>query len=51
MTVYLALLVCIVGGIIYLAVEKYAKVAELGRCAFWCGLLAFLFTWGRIAIH
>lgn len=41
MTIYLSLFVCLIGGVVYL-VSTHAKAAELGRNAFWCGLLAFL---------
>lgn len=41
----IALIVCIIGAIIYLlctAIGKYPEVGELGRLAFFAGLLAFL---------
>lgn len=44
----IALMVCIVGGLIYLVsrvaseVETATKIGELGRLAFAVGLLAFL---------
>ena len=41
MVVFLSLLVCIIGLLVY-ALSSNAKVAELGRIAFGCGLLAFL---------
>lgn len=41
MTIYLSLLVCIVGGLLYL-LSEHPKRSEMGRCAFWVGLLAFL---------
>lgn len=43
MTVYLSLLVAIIGVIIYLACAA-PKPAEIGRVMFSCGLLAFLLT-------
>lgn len=42
MVIYLSLLVALVGCLVY-ALSNNAKVAELGRLAFACGLLAFLF--------
>jgi Na+/phosphate symporter len=41
MIVYLALLVCIVGLVVY-AISTNAKAAEIGRICFFTGLLAFL---------
>lgn len=41
MLIFLSLLICIVGCLVY-ALSTNAKVAELGRLAFACGLLAFL---------
>jgi Na+/phosphate symporter len=41
MIVFLSLLVCVIGLIIY-AISNNAKVAELGRIAYFAGLLAFL---------
>jgi hypothetical protein len=41
----LALIIAILGAIIYLltdAVGKYSAVGELGKIAFLCGLLAYL---------
>jgi hypothetical protein len=40
-----ALIVAIIGAIVYLicdAIGKYAAVGELGKIAFLCGLLAYL---------
>jgi hypothetical protein len=46
MIIYLSLLVALVGGLVYLLCNGPSptspKVAELGRLAFACGLLAFL---------
>jgi hypothetical protein len=48
MIIYLPLLVCFAGGLIYLLCNGPSptspKVAEIGRMMFWCGLLAFLLT-------
>lgn len=41
----IALIICIAGAIIYLicdAIGKYGAVGELGKLAFFAGLLAFL---------
>lgn len=40
----LALIVCILGGVLYLVLEdpKYSKFAALMKDCFWVGLLAFL---------
>jgi hypothetical protein len=50
MIIYLSLLVCIVGGILYMVcgnppspTSTTTKIAELGRLAFACGLIVFLF--------
>lgn len=42
MVAYLSILVALIGGILYFTVPN-AKLAELSRLAFGCGLLAFLF--------
>jgi hypothetical protein len=43
MQIYLSLIVCIIGLVVYLiASPQHAKAAELGRLSFWVGLLAFL---------
>ncbi len=49
---FLPLLFAVVGAIIY-AASTAAKPAELGRLAFWCGLLAFLLMSGRdlLVVH
>jgi hypothetical protein len=51
MVIYLSLLVALIGMLVY-ALSNNGKVAELGRLAFACGLLAFLFgvASGHIAI-
>jgi hypothetical protein len=41
MTIYLALLIAILGALAYL-LAKTEKYAELGRIAFFAGLLTFL---------
>lgn len=45
-TVYLALLVCIVGLIIYLA-TSHTKASAISLHMFWVGLLAFLLLFGH----
>jgi len=42
MTIYLSLLVAIVGGLAYLLITTNTKAAELGKIMFGAGLLAFL---------
>ena len=41
MTVFLSLLVCIIGLLVYILAAN-PKAAELGRIAYFAGLLAFL---------
>jgi Na+/phosphate symporter len=41
MQIYLSLLIALIGALVY-ALASNAKVCELGRLAFGCGLLAFL---------
>ena len=41
MIIYLPLLVCIIGVLMY-AMSNNAKVSQIGRDMFWVGLLAFL---------
>lgn len=52
MTIYLALLIALVGGLMYLLCNGPSptspKVAELGRIMFFCGLLAFLLEAGGL---
>lgn len=43
MIIYFSLLVCVAGALVY-ALTVNPKLAELGRLAFGCGLLAFLLT-------
>ena len=45
MIIYLSLLVCIVGALMF-ALSNNGKVSALGQDMFWCGLLAFLLTVG-----
>lgn len=40
MTIYFSLLISIIGAAVYILAGDPSK--ELGRNAFWCGLLAFL---------
>jgi len=40
-TLYIPLIVALVGAVVYMAVPQ-PKWAELGRLAFWVGLLAYL---------
>ena len=47
MSIYLSLLVALIGGAVYLLVQR-AQLAELGRIAFFAGLLAFLITYGHV---
>jgi len=42
MTIYLSLLIALAGVLCY-ALAANPKIQELGRIAFGCGLLAFLF--------
>jgi len=41
MIIYLSLLIALIGGVVYL-ISSRPQLAELGRIAFFCGLLAFL---------
>jgi len=43
MIIYLSLLVCIGGALVY-ALSKNPEVKEMGRLAYGCGLLAFLLS-------
>lgn len=43
MLIYLSLLVALVGVLMY-ALAANPKLVEIGRIAFFCGLLAFLVT-------
>lgn len=47
MYIYLPLLVCIVGLLMYLFVDgaKYPKAIEAGRVMFWTGALAFMLSY------
>lgn len=50
-TIWVSLLVCVLGGLVYLASSNH-KLQELGRIAFACGLLATLIgaTGGAVRI-
>jgi hypothetical protein len=50
MVIYLSLLVALVGCLAY-ALSANAKIQELGRLAFACGLLAFLFGFSQQAVN
>ena len=41
MIIYLSLLICVVGALMY-ALSANPKLVEIGRMSFWVGLLAFL---------
>lgn len=41
MFIYLSLLVCVIGALVY-ALSANPKLVELGRLSFWVGLLVFL---------
>jgi hypothetical protein len=45
MIIYLPLLICIIGLLMYILAEK-PKVQEVGRIMFWTGLLAFMLGGG-----
>lgn len=48
---WLALIVCVLGVLLY-ALSANAKVQEIGRLAFFAGLLAFLLdVGGRVPLH
>jgi len=44
MWIYLSLIICLIGAVIYLVSDgtKYAELKEMGRLAYFGGLLAFL---------
>lgn len=42
MIVFMPVAVCLIGAMAYVTVEKMPKLAELGRLAFWVGLLVTL---------
>lgn len=50
MFIYASLLVALVGALVY-ALSASAKMAELGRLAFACGLLAFLVGFTGSGVH
>ncbi len=43
MSMYLALLVCVIGLIMFFAAKTNPDVKELGRLAYFAGLIVFLF--------
>jgi Na+/phosphate symporter len=47
MIIYLSLLICIIGLLVY-ALSKDGRVQEIGRLMFFAGLLAFLLTGGAV---
>jgi len=47
MVIYLSLLVCLVGVLMY-ALSANGKLVEIGRIAFFAGLLAFLLSVERL---
>jgi hypothetical protein len=49
MQIYLSLLICLVGLAFYMYADPPAKPAEVGRIAFFTGLLAFLLQFGGSA--
>jgi hypothetical protein len=50
MEIYLSLGVAVAGAFIY-GFAQNPKLAELGRLAFWCGLLAFLLNFGQHSVN
>ena len=48
LSILLPLLIAIIGAFVYVASKTNAKVAEIGRLAFACGLLVTLF---EVATH
>lgn len=49
MVIYISLAVALIGALVY-ALAVNPKLAELGRLAFGCGLLAFLLEVGRVLV-
>ena len=49
MTIAIALLIAVIGVVLYF-VSSHAKIMEIGRIMFGCGLLAFLLQSG-VALH
>jgi len=43
MMIYLPLIVCIIGAVVYATTKNNAELKEMGHDAFWCGLLVTLF--------
>ncbi len=50
MVIYLPLLVCIAGALMY-ALSNNPKVSAMGKDAFWVGLLAFLLEFPAHAVN
>jgi hypothetical protein len=50
MIIYLSLLVCVLGALVY-GYSSNPKLAELGRSAFWVGLLVFLLRFSDPSFH
>ncbi len=50
-SIYLSLLVCIVGAVIWIALTTPKPIAELGRLAYFAGLLTFLLTFAGHVIR
>lgn len=46
MIVYLSILVCVAGLVIFFAAKTNAKVERMGFAMFWVGLLAFFLVGG-----
>lgn len=46
MTIYLSLLVAVIGFLAYSGLSTNAKVQEIGRISYFAGLLAFLLRYG-----
>ena len=47
MMVYLPLLICLIGLLMYVLAAN-PKINEVGRMMFWCGLLSFLLMGERL---
>lgn len=50
MLVYVALVVSVLGLVIYLGVKQTPDLKEVGRLMFAVGLLVFLFLWPRVLV-
>ncbi len=49
-SIYLSLLVCIIGAVVYLAIV-HSRISDLGRIAFGAGLLVTLMTFAGKVLH